>query len=114
MSNRVVVRKSFLIPAKKLAKRYRSFSNDVQDLVDLLKINSDLGTPIGHNLFKVRLAIASKGKGKGKRGGARVITYVYRSAEIVYLMSVYDKSDRESISDLELKALVEEIDAEFD
>ena len=112
MSNRVVVRRSFLISAKKLVKRYRSFSNDVQGLIEQLKINSDLGTSIGHNVFKVRLAIASKGK--GKRGGARVITYVYRSAEIVYLMSVYDKSDRESISNIELNELVKEIEAEFE
>ena len=112
MINRVVVRKSFLVPAKKLAKRYRSFQSDVEGLINRLKANPDLGVPLGQNVFKIRLAVASKGK--GKRGGARVITYVYRSAEIVYLMSVYDKADRDNISHLELKDLVDEIEAEFD
>ncbi len=37
--------------------------------------NPTSGTSLGHNLYKIRLAIASKGKGKS--GGARVITFEF-------------------------------------
>ena len=47
---------------------------------------------------KIRMAITSKGRGKS--GGARVITYTVVTAEMqgrVYLMNVYDKSDFSSV-----------------
>jgi mRNA-degrading endonuclease RelE of RelBE toxin-antitoxin system len=50
------------------------------------------------------LAIASKGKGKS--GGARIITYVYVDGKIVYLLSIYDKSEQSYITDKKLKALI--------
>ncbi|WP_310589366.1 type II toxin-antitoxin system RelE/ParE family toxin [Dyadobacter jiangsuensis] len=65
------------------------------------------GTSLGQNCFKVRLAI--KSKDKGKSGGARVITLVVMLAEKVVLLSIYDKSEKESISDDELTALIKEI-----
>lgn len=61
------------------------------------------GTPIGNDCYKIRLAI--KSKGKGKSGGARVITHVYVSKTTVYLLIIYDKSDQKNISDNELKEL---------
>ena len=54
-------------------------------------------------LRKVRMAIASKGK--GKRGGARVITYTVILAQTdaeIKLITIYDKADRENITDAEL------------
>ena len=65
------------------------------------------GTPIGHSCYKVRLSIASKGKGKS--GGARIITYVYVEGKTVYLLSIFDKSEKENISDKELLKLLKEI-----
>ena len=64
------------------------------------------------NCFKIRMAISSKGKGKS--GGARVITYFYINDETVYLLSIYDKSDNESISDNEIRDLIKSIDFEKD
>jgi hypothetical protein len=55
----------------------------------------------------VRLAI--KSKAKGKSGGARVITLVLTKREKVYLMAIYDKSEKESLSDKELKELVKDL-----
>jgi hypothetical protein len=107
MSNKVIVRKSFQRQAKRLAKRYKSFPKDLQKIVSELKENAELGTSLGNNVYKIRLAISSKNKGKS--GGARVISYVYKLAETVYLLSIYDKSDTENISDKELKNLVEEV-----
>lgn len=62
------------------------------------------GTALGKNCYKIRLAIASKGKGKS--GGARVITNVVISGVTVYLLSIYDKSDKETLSDKELSELL--------
>jgi hypothetical protein len=53
--------------------------------------------------YKIRLAIASKGKGKS--GGARVITYVKITADTIFLTSIYDKSEKNTISDKELEQI---------
>ncbi|MCG8578811.1 MAG: hypothetical protein MI866_02775 [Bacteroidales bacterium] len=46
------------------------------------------------------MAIASKGKGKA--GGASVISYVLTLDEVIYLLSIYDKSEQDCISDDEI------------
>ena len=112
MSNKIIVRQNFQKQAKRLAKRYKSFPNDLQKLVNELKENAALGTSLGRNIYKIRLAISSKNKGKS--GGARVISYVYQIAETVYLLSIYDKSETENISDDELKYLIAEVEADFE
>lgn len=50
-------------------------------------------------------------KGKGKSHGARVIyhTIVSVNEGCIWLLSIYDKAERESISDNELKQLLKEI-----
>ncbi len=55
-----------------------------------------MGTALSNGFYKIRLRIRSKGK--GKRGGARVITYVKIIAETVYLVSIYDKSEQADIA----------------
>ena len=62
---------------------------------------------MGNHCYKTRMAIASKGKGKS--GGARVITYWQISQTTIYLLSIYDKSDKETVSDREIKALLDHI-----
>ena len=63
--------------------------------------------------YKYRMAIASKGKGKS--GGARVITYNVQQTGseniLITLMTIYDKSDIENVSDAYLKSLVQQIEA---
>ena len=73
----------------------------------LLQANPTQGTPIGNNAYKVRLGI--KSKGKGKSGGARVITYVLTDDGEIYLLTIYDKSDLSTIDDKTLKSLIKEI-----
>lgn len=111
MSNKVIVRPTFQKQAKRLAKRYKSFPNDLQNLVNELKENAALGTSLGGNVYKIRLAIASKNKGKS--GGARVISYIYQIAETVYLLSIYDKADTENISAEEIKYLIADVEADL-
>lgn len=47
--------------------------------------------------------------GKEKSEGARVITVVRYSGGVVYPCSIYSKSDKGSVTDKELKALVREV-----
>jgi mRNA-degrading endonuclease RelE of RelBE toxin-antitoxin system len=73
-------------------------------LVQELKENPEQGTVIRKNCYKIRVSIASKGKGKS--GGARVITNIVVTKETVYLLSIYDKSDQETLSTKELDELL--------
>lgn len=90
--------------SKVCLKKYRSLKAEFTEFINELQENPTTGTPIGMNCYKIRLAIASKGKGKS--GGARIITNVYVAGKVVYLLSIYDKSEQDSISDKELKALL--------
>lgn len=69
-----------------------------------LKESPSQGTPLGNECYKIRMAIASKGKGKS--GGARVITCFKIVNETVYLLTIFDKSEQENITDKELSELL--------
>jgi hypothetical protein len=90
---------------KKLAKKHKSLKTDFIKLVNEIAQNPELGTALGGNCYKVRMAITSKGKGKS--GGARVITFFKIVDATIYLLSIYDKSDKETITDKELSKLLE-------
>ena len=93
--------------AKRLVKKFPSLKKEIQELIDELKEVPEKGTPIGHDCYKIRLAIASKGKGKS--GGARVITHVYFKYDTVYLLSIYDKSEIATLTDKEILELIQNI-----
>lgn len=97
----------FLSEAKKLAKKHPSLKNDIAGLAKQLIANPTIGTPLGKDAYKIRLAISSKGKGKS--GGARIITCVKIVAATVYLVSIYDKSVQSDISDKELKERIKNL-----
>ena len=75
------------------------------NLINDLKIAPGQGTSLGNECYKIRLAIASKGKGKS--GGARVITYFAITESSVFLLSIYDKSQQSDIEDKELFRLLD-------
>jgi mRNA-degrading endonuclease RelE of RelBE toxin-antitoxin system len=90
--------------AKRLVKKYASLKNELLKLIQDLKVNPQQGTPIGKNCFKIRISVASKGKGKS--GGARVIANFVVTDNTVYLLSIYDKSQKDNITDKELDELL--------
>ena len=69
-----------------------------------LEQNPTLGTALGNDIYKIRLAIASKNKGKS--GGARILTFVKIVDAVVLVFSIYNKGDRDSISDNEIQELL--------
>ena len=98
--------------AKALRKKYASFESDYNAFLDELEKNPFSGEPLGKHTYKNRMAIASKGKGKS--GGARVLTYnvqkVSEDEVLVTLMTIYDKSDIENVSDAYIRSLVAQIE----
>ena len=90
--------------AARLQKKFASLNEDLKKLQDKLRENPRLGSPIGNDCYKIRMAIRSKGKGKS--GGARVITCVQVIENSVYLIAIYDKSEQEDISNKELSSLL--------
>jgi len=109
MSYKVDTIAPFRKEAKKLIKKYPSLKNELDQLGKELSKDPTNGTPLGNNCYKIRLAIGSKGKGKS--GGARITTHVVHvSDQVVYLLSIYNKSDQENISDKDLQELLKWID----
>jgi len=107
MSYSVKILPKFEKSLKKLVKKYPSIKSEYIDLINQLKEQPTQGTALGNDCYKIRLSIASKGKGKS--GGARVITHFYVSEKVVFLLSIYDKSDKATISDKELQTLLAQI-----
>ncbi len=89
---------------KRLAKKYPSLKNEFAELLESLEQKPEQGTHLGNNCYKIRIAIASKGKGKS--GVARVITNFVIAEETVFLISIYDKSEKENLTDKELEELL--------
>ncbi len=96
MSFKIYITPEFKKYFKKLYKKHPSLGDDLKKMIVQLSENPSMGTNLGHGLFKVRMAISSKGKGKS--GGARIITYLLKKDEELYLVYIYDKSQIENIS----------------
>ena len=98
--------------ARRLSKHYASFKKDLTELTAQLVENPMMGVDLGGGVRKVRMRIRSKGKGKS--GGARVIT---NTADVILkerkgkltFMYIYDKSERSSVSDAFLLSLREKL-----
>lgn len=99
--------RSFERDAKPLLKKYPSLRQELERLGKQLQENPTLGTPLGHECYKIRLAI--KSKGKGKSGGARIITYLVTRNKEVILLAIYDKQVKDNISANELKELLDDL-----
>jgi mRNA-degrading endonuclease RelE of RelBE toxin-antitoxin system len=110
MNYEIVAIPNFGKELKKLSKKYPSLKEDFSDLIQSLQETPIQGVFLGKNCFKIRMSI--KSKGKGKSGGARVISLVKINKNTVFLLLVYDKADKENISNTELKALIELIEGE--
>lgn len=93
---------------KKLYKKYPSLKNDLAELVEKLEENYSIGIALGSNLYKIRLAIESKNKGKS--GGARVIYFFLVQNNEIYLIHIFDKSQFENISTENLLELLKNSD----
>ena len=96
MSYNVYPTPDFKKQFKKLYRKYPSLRDDLRELTDILANNPKTGIAMGHGLFKVRMSIHSKDRGKS--GGARVITYIVTKNKEIYLVYIYNKSRLENVT----------------
>ena len=107
MSYSVIPTKKFIKEAKRLIRKYPSLKSELAELNNTLAGNPAIGTPLGNDAYKIRIAI--KSKAKGKSGGARLITYLITQDKEVYLLTIYDKAELSSIDDKSLKKIIQSI-----
>lgn len=115
MSFNVSVTSDFAKAVKRLNKKYPSFKKDYADFISSLKKNPLQGVELFPGIRKIRMQI--KSKGKGKSGGARVITFnviISSDSGDVYLLLLYDKEETSTVDVKVVKELIHEmgLDAE--
>jgi len=110
MSYNILPTHRFEKELKRLVKKFPSLKIEFKELIEEITKNPQTGTFLGNNCYKIRISIQSKGKGKS--GGARAITYVYIEREIVYLLAIYDKSEKETLKANELKMMIANLELE--
>ena len=110
MNFSVIPSDKFKKEAKRLIKKFPSLKDELAGLSTTLSNEPEAGSPLGNNIYKIRLAI--KSKGKGKSGGARVITYVVTDDNEVYLLTIYDKSEFDNLDDKTIKSIIETLKSE--
>ena len=106
MSYNVELSANFKKEAKRLSKKYPSLKIELSELFEQLEENPTIGTPLGNDIYKIRLAIVSKNKGKS--GGARVLSFVKVTENSVLLFSIYSKGEVDSLSDKKIQNLIKD------
>ena len=106
MSYNIELSANFKKEAKRLTKKYPSLKTELAELFTELEENPTTGTPLGNDIYKIRLAIASKNKGKS--GGARVLSFVKVTQTTVLLFSIYNKGEVDNLTDKQIKELIKE------
>lgn len=104
MSYSVELTPNFKKEAKKLSKKYLFLKTDLAELFLSLAENPTQGTALGSDIYKIRISIASKNKGKS--GGARVLTFVKVSETTVLVFSIYSKGETDTLNDNQIQELI--------
>jgi len=105
MNYSIVTTPEFDKRIKRLSKKYSSIKSDFGVFLQSLQDNPIQGVLLKDGFRKIRMAISSKGKGKS--GGARVITLnclLDESKKQIILVTIYDKNEQENITDAEISA----------
>ena len=103
----IIALPQFVKDLKRLSKKYPKIGSDIIKLTSQLQENPTMGVMIKPGLYKLRMSIT--GKSKGKSAGSRILTYVIDSQSVVYLLTIYDKAERDEISDNDIIDLLSDI-----
>jgi mRNA-degrading endonuclease RelE of RelBE toxin-antitoxin system len=107
MTFEVIPTPQFAKELKEIAKKYPAIKHDIKQLSNSLSENPKQGEPLGLDCYKVRMQIT--GKKGGKSGGARIITCVKVVDQNVYLISIYDKSDKSTLEKRFIKTYLDQL-----
>jgi hypothetical protein len=109
MENIFIPTSTFEKSYKRLKKKYNSLKTDFEDFKKEYNENPDIGDDLGGGFRKIRIAI--KSKNKGKRGGARIITYnmcIKKQDNVVILVEIFDKSEIATLLNSEYETALKE------
>ena len=105
MNYNILLLPQFEKDVKKLSKKFKLLKKDLSKLIADLDNNPHQGKSLGDNIYKIRMANSSIPTGKS--GGFRVITYFIDEEKNIYLLSIYSKTQKDSIGDIELKEIMD-------
>jgi mRNA-degrading endonuclease RelE of RelBE toxin-antitoxin system len=110
MNLEIILSNYFTVELKRLAKHYRGLAGDYEAFLDRLRKKPLQGVEIAPNVRKIRMPITAKGKGKS--GGARVITFnalVSEQDGKIYLLLIYDKSEASNVKKNVVMKIIKEM-----
>ena len=107
MSYNIKTTQRFKKELKQLSKKYKKLKVDYKNLLDSLEENPTFGTPLGNNCYKIRIPNSSIPTGKS--GGFRVIALVKIVNNKIILLTIYSKTDKDSITIEELNLILQEL-----
>jgi mRNA-degrading endonuclease RelE of RelBE toxin-antitoxin system len=90
---------------KKLKKKFPKIKSDLTKFINELKVNPQLGTSLGDNIFKIRVPNSSIPTGKS--GGFRIITYLKKDDRL-FLLTIYSKTQQDNILTEKLKQIIQD------
>jgi hypothetical protein len=88
--------------------------DDFRSLQNLLMLYPEAGDSIPGSGGLRKIRFADVRRGKGKRGGLRVIYYWWDTGSQFWLLTLYDKNEMADLTPLQRKALKEMIKKELD
>jgi mRNA-degrading endonuclease RelE of RelBE toxin-antitoxin system len=99
---------------KHYAKKYRRIRTDLTPLLEQLANGELIGNRVmGLSAILYKARIANSDARKGKSGGYCVLYFVAIN-EIVLLMTIYSKSEKEDVTSQELEEMLSEVDENLD
>jgi len=104
MSYKIIPSDDFENNVKKLAKKFKKLDQDLSRLLQQLEQDPTKGTPLGNNCYKIRIPNSSIPTGKS--GGFRVITLIKVEKDKIVLLTIYSKTEKNTITDRELEAII--------
>lgn len=106
MNYNVELSPNFKKEAKRLIKKYPSLKAELIVFITELEKNPTIGTPLGNDFYKIRLAVASKNKGKS--GGVRILSFVKVIETTVLLFTIYSKGEVDNLTDKQIRELIKD------
>ena len=87
--------------------------DEYAELQGALIVDPEVGDLIKESGGLRKLRWSQQRRGKGKRGGVRVIYYWYASESLIYMLLAYSKEQRDDLSTAQKKALSRLVREEF-
>ena len=88
--------------------------DEYAELQGTLVVNPETGDVIKETGGLRKLRWSQRRRGKGKRGGVRVIYYWYAAGPLIYMLLAYSKDERDDLSAAQTKALRRLVREEFE